>query len=373
MKFDLKKLKSFMPEESQQRVWSELKSMFQQKPLQTVRDACTVWSEAKSFESHSIIGNPVFNALGLHRFRVKTAADLAQKRRHYLAQFIDAEDVAQFQENGFILKENFLADEEFQKLKHELLNTQFDTRETLQGDTVTRRMALDDKALKRVPVTKALLERLDWQHLINYVGSFKVQPMYYVQVILSHVRKARPDPQTSLHSDTFHPSVKAWLFLSDVAEDQGPFVYVPGSHKVNHARLAWEHNTALGINAKTHAMTRRGSFRVSEDELKTMGYGTPQAFAVKSNTLVIADTYGFHARGKSSGESMRIELWAYARRNPFLPWVGLNPLSLPVVNRRLVPLYWKSLDFLEQKYQRNNPWKNVGQRIATDPAVIRSK
>lgn len=373
MKYNLKRLKQFFEDETGQRALNEFKKMLQDKPLKTIRDTFTVLSEAKCFESHSIIGNPIFNELGLHRLRVKKAADLAQKRRESLASFIQADDVAQFQRNGFILKENFLPETEFAQLKQELTTTALDTRETLQGDTVTRRMALDHSALNHLPITKALLQSSDWQHLINYVGSFKVQPMYYVQVILSHVRKARPDPQTSLHSDTFHPSVKAWLFLNDVAEDQGPFVYVPGSHQVNEARLAWEHRQALSITPKTHAMTRRGSFRVNPDELTAMGYNSPKAFAVKANTLVIADTYGFHARGHSIGESMRIELWAYARRNPFLPWVGLNPLSLPIVNQRLVPIYWKSLDLLEQKYQRNNPWKAVGKRIATDAAVIREK
>lgn len=373
VKLSLTKVKQFFQDETHQRVLNEMKNMLREKPLHTMRDVCTVLSEAKSFESHSIIGNTVFNELGLHRFRVQTSADLAKQRREHLAQFLQADDLAQFQQNGFILKENFLPDDEFAQLKQELCNTALETRETLQGDTVTRRMALDHAALKHLPMTKALLNRPDWQHLINYVGSFKVQPMYYVQVILSHVRKARPDPQTNLHSDTFHPSVKAWLFLNDVAEDQGPFVYVPGSHKVNAARLAWEHQKACSMTPKSPTMTRRGSFRVNVDELATMGYAQPKAFAVKANTLVIADTYGFHARGKSVGESMRIELWAYARRNPFLPWVGWNPLSLPIVNQRLVPLYWKSLDMLEQKYQRNNPWKKVGKRIATEAAVIKQK
>ena len=36
------------------------------------------------------------------------------------------------------------------------------------------------------------------------------------------------DPQTDLHTDTFHPTVKAWLFLTDVAPETMPFVYVPG-------------------------------------------------------------------------------------------------------------------------------------------------
>ena len=234
-------------------------------------------------------------------------------------------------------------------------------------------MSLDHQVLNQLPATNALLQSHQWKSLINYVGSFKVQPMYYVQVILSHVRKARPDPQTNLHSDTFHPSVKAWLFLTDVAEDEGPFVYVPGSHQITQQRLNWEHEKALSITEKTDAMTRRGSFRVKAEELLSMGYAQPKAFAVKANTLVVADTYGFHARGQSTHASTRIELWAYARRNPFLPWVGLNPLSLPLLNKRLVPLYWKGLDFLEEKYQRNNPWKKVGKRYATEPAVVKSK
>lgn len=32
-----------------------------------------------------------------------------------------------------------------------------------------------------------------------------------------------PDPQNDLHMDTFHPTVKAWLWLDDVDEDMGPF------------------------------------------------------------------------------------------------------------------------------------------------------
>lgn len=367
------KVKACFQDERMQIALTELKKLAHEKPLHFFVDALTLFGEAKSFESHSIIGNPVFNQLGLHRFRVKTAAELAKKRRAILAKNIDIADVNAFEKNGFIFKENFLPVEEFEQLKKELLETQFETRETLQGDTVTRRMALDGHVLQQLPVTQSLLKSQQWQGLMNYVGSFKVQPLYYVQVIISHVRKSRPDPQTNLHSDTFHPSVKAWLFLNDVEENEGPFVYVPGSHQVNEKRLDWEYQKSLSITQKTNAMTRRGSFRVNVDELEEMGYAKPQAFAVKANTLVIADTYGFHARGKSEHQSMRLELWAYARRNPFLPWVGLNPLAIPFLKDQLVPLYWKGLDYLESKYKRNNPWKRVGKKFACDDAVIKTK
>lgn len=354
-------------------VAQELRKMFIHSPSKFILDSMALLTQSKSFEANSVLGNSRLNQLGLHRFRVQFAAQMAAQRRSKLAKFIHPADVENFQKNGFIFRENFLAAEEFLQLKQELLTTPLATRETLQGDTVTRRMALDGKTLKHMPVTRQFLHSAKWRNLLNYVASFKVQPISYLQVIFSHVRKAKADPQTNLHSDTFHPSAKAWLFLEDVAEDEGPFVYVPGSHLLNPARLNWEQQKSETITAKTDVMTRRGSFRVSESEILELGYAKPQAFAVKANTLVIADTYGFHARAKSLKPSVRIELWAYARRNPFVPWLGGDPLSLPFLKSNLVPLYWAGLDFMEKKFQRNNPWKKVGNKRAADSAVLTSK
>jgi hypothetical protein len=351
----------------------ELGKILVKSPGKFILDSLALVTQSKSFESNSILGNSKLNQLGLHRFRVQFAAQMAAQRRSKLAKFIPPADVESFQKNGFIFRENFLATEEFAQLKQELLMTPLETRETLQGDTVTRRMALDGKTLKHMPVTQHFLYSDEWRNLLNYVASFKVQPISYLQVIFSHVRKAKADPQTNLHSDTFHSSAKAWLFLENVTADEGPFVYVPGSHHLNPERLNWEQQKSESITAKTDAMTRRGSFRVSEEEVLELGYAKPQAFAVKANTLVIADTYGFHARAKSLKPSVRIELWAYARRNPFVPWLGGDPLSFPFLKSNLVPWYWASLDFLEKRYQRNNPWKKVGKKRAADPAVLTSK
>lgn len=354
-------------------VAQELGKILVKSPGKFVWDSMALITQSKSFESNSILGNSKLNQLGLHRFRVQFAAKMAAQRRLKLSRFIHPADAESFQKNGFIFRENFLAADEFAQLKQELLTTPLETRETLQGDTVTRRMALDGKTLNYMPVTQQFLHSDEWRNLLNYVASFKVQPISYLQVIFSHVRKAKADPQTNLHSDTFHSSAKAWLFLEDVTEDEGPFVYVPGSHQLNPARLNWEQQKSESITVKTDAMTRRGSFRISEKEVLELGYAKPQAFAVKANTLVVADTYGFHARAKSLKASVRIELWAYARRNPFIPWLGCDPLALPILKSNLVPWYWASLDFLEKRYQRNNPWKKVGKKCATEPAVLTHK
>jgi hypothetical protein len=47
-----------------------------------------------------------------------------------------------------------------------------------------------------------------------------------------------------------------------------------------------------------------------------MGLPEPVRFAVPANTLVIGDTYGFHARSPAVGKpAFRIEIYASLRRN----------------------------------------------------------
>ena len=72
--------------------------------------------------------------------------------------------------------------------------------------------------------------------------------------------------------------------------------------------------------------TRQGSFRIDAAELGGLGLPPPCALAVPANTLIVADTFGFHARGRAERASLRVEVWAFGRRNPFLPWTRLDPV-----------------------------------------------
>ena len=363
-----KRLERFKPLLKEYQRIAQQKHAWVKLPLWTL----AVLSSASSFIDNPVLGSTVFNQAGLHAWRVKTAAQLAMRRRGKLATHLTAADLSFFENNGFIIKENFLPDDTFALLEQELLAAELPARETLQGNTVTRRIPLDYRTLPQLPQAQQLIAQSNFQHLINYVGSFKVQPMLYVQTILSQVRKANEDPQTSLHADTFHSSVKAWLFLTDVVEDEGPFVYVPGSHQLTPARLEWEKQRSTHA-ATADRMSARGSLRVSAAELTQLGLPAPKVFAVKKNTLVVADTFGFHARGKSSRPSTRIEVWAFARRNPFLPWVGCDPLALPFLQDKVIPLYWWLLDELEKREWRKNPWRAVGQLRAGDSARFTQK
>lgn len=83
------------------------------------------------------------------------------------------------------------------------------------------------------------------------------------------------------------------------------------------------------------------------------------------NTLVVADTVGFHARGPSSRSGERVEIWSYARRNPFLPWLGGDLLSLPGIAERRIGWLWAARDRLEHLI--GQPCKPVGRRTPVSP------
>jgi hypothetical protein len=325
---------------------------------------------AKSFRDNPIIGSPSLNRAGLHVARLRLAHRMAEWRREQMASLISDEDRASFRRDGFILKRGFLPDPAYRELKQQVLSFVAPAREQLQGDAITRRIAMDAAALARLPAVRAMIESPQWRGLVCYVGSFRLEPLVYIQSIFSHACEAPPDPQTRLHADAFHPSVKAWLFLTDIDADSGPFVYVPGSHRPTHRRLAWERQASVTAAQNPDFQASRGSLRISAEVVRRLGFAEPKVFAVPQNTLVVADMVGFHARGVSARPSVRTEIWAYGRRNPFLPWLGFDPAAFPAIKGRAIPLHWSALDFREKLHLGRNPWTAVGRLSPLAPPQL---
>ena len=319
---------------------------------------------AKSFRDNPLIGSRRLNARGLHEKRVRIAGRMATWRRRRLAHLITPEQRADFERNGFVKVPDFLPPAAFAELRDQVLNHPAPAREMVQGDTITRRIGLDPATLRALPAARDLLRDPRWQGLIRYVGSYDTEPLVYIQSILTHRHDAPPDPQTKLHADTFHPTVKAWLFLTDVAADEGPLSYVAGSHRRDAARLAWERARSVEARNGTDFLSSRGSLRIDEEELASLGLPEPTIFAVKTNTLIVCDTSGFHARGPSVRPSIRVEMWAYGRRNPFLPWTGLDATGWPGLAERRVPLYWAFRDRF--RHWLGQPWADVGRKRPID-------
>jgi hypothetical protein len=322
---------------------------------------------AKSFERNRVIGSRRLNEKGLHTARVLLAHRLAARRRDRLAGLVSAADREDFARDGFVVRRNFMAAAEFAALLGQLHAYRGMLREIVEGDTVMRKIALGREARTALPALAPLLRSPEWRGLIRYVGSRDAEPVVWIQSILRHAADGPPDPQTALHADTFHPTVKAWLFLTDVAADAGPFTYVPGSHRLTPARLAWERRMSLAAADSPDPETRQGSFRADPGDLAEMGLPGPCIFAVPANTLVVADTFGFHARGPSAGRSLRVEIWAYGRRSPFVPWAAFDPWTGAGLARRSLA-GWRIGDVLERAGVKPHRWRARTGVSAFDPA-----
>ncbi|NUR45945.1 MAG: phytanoyl-CoA dioxygenase [Sphingomonas sp.] len=321
---------------------------------------------AKSFADNPILGSEALNRRGLHVARLKLAHRLAWSRRRRLARSIPSEWREQFDRDGFVEIRDFLPPETFARVQQALLTAEFDSRQQQQGDTITRRVPIGPELLAAVPELRGLLSSERWRSLLAYVASTRAEPLYYLQTILSGHAPGGPDPQLELHSDTFHPSLKAWLFLTDVSDGHGPLTYVPGSHRLTPERIAWEQARSVAIGASDR-LSQRGSLRVAPEELPALNLSPPIKFAVPANTLVVIDTCGFHARGPSGKPTVRAEIWAYARRTPFVPWVGLDLLSIPPIAIRRAEWLPHIVDRLDRLGLKKQHWRPAGRKRPTEP------
>jgi len=98
---------------------------------------------------------------------------------------------------------------------------------------------------------------------------------------------------------------------------------------------------------------------VADDELAGMGMPAPASFKVPANTLVIADTHGFHRRGAASEKSSRLEIWAYSRTNPFNPLPGLDLHWYNKLSHIVIDKYLKRQDRIAKQKNMRASWHLV--------------
>jgi hypothetical protein len=180
---------------------------------------------------------------------------------------------------------------------------------------------------RKNPGLKKMLRNKKFSRLLSYASGRIERPMFFIQQIRNSHADGGKDPQKFFHSDTFHPTMKMWLFLEDVPLEKGAFNYVPGSNRLTPKRIKWEYNKSINGKKLKDGYSEKGSLRVSQDELKDLGLGEVKEFAVKKNTLVIGNTHGFHRRGLAQPGATRLEIYASSRVNPFSPFIGFGSLA----------------------------------------------
>lgn len=299
-------------------------------------------TSSKSFADNPLLGSPKLNRLGLHTARKRAAHMMCQVRRIIMAPKVTKAWRDDYQRQGFVRIQNFLPEKIFKEVKHELAKLAQQSIEMRQGSTITRRFNLDASNCRNLPSLQSILRHRELLWGLRYIAGYWGQPIIAVQCI--HAEKddscQSRDPQTDWHLDTFHSTAKAWIFMHEVKTDEGPFAYVPGSHRPSKHRLAWEKEQSIYAAKHADRLHARGSFRVCPEDIQHLGYGQPMIGAVAENTLIVADTSGFHRRTPSPKNTVRVEIYMSLRRNPF--WAGLYPslLGLPYIKNHWASLAW---------------------------------
>lgn len=305
---------------------------FLKRVLMTPLWAASIFTKAKYFGNNPVIGSVWLNRCGLHIFRTVLAHSIYGCKQNLLSFCLASkEDRVFFRENGYLLKENFLPPEAFASLEREVRAYDGAFRRIKEGDTLTERAFPVGAEAGRLPALRNMLLSEPFSSLVRFTSARNERPRVFIERITQlKYKKGLPDPQKNMHKDTFHPTVKAWLYIDDVTEENGPFIYVPGSHKLSRARLSWEYRMSV-LKAKsktTSGLEKGGAFRVTEEDRKKIYGAEPEIFTVKKNTLIIADTFGFHCRGAAQTSRPRAAIWASSRVNPFNPFPGINSEKL---------------------------------------------
>lgn len=111
--------------------------------------------------------------------------------------------------------------------------------------------------------------------------------------------KPTTDKADNLHFDVCYPTLKCFLYLNDVDEKNAAFSYVFGSHRMTWARAWMEHVMGLKFwfwdeESQLHVTPEVPASFIEARGMKVV------PLAGKANTLIIANTMGFHQRGQFS-------------------------------------------------------------------------
>jgi hypothetical protein len=243
-------------------------------------------------------------AHGIHRLVRKTAPDqvrqwcqsLEREGFLFLEDFLPGDAFAAIRDSSFAL----MADSQVRRTTYKHGSTRVDHLDLLALDAERGRVFQPWLNDERIPALLGWAER----RRVSAAAGFPVIERVRYGVSDEH------DQENDLHSDTFFPTHKLWLYLQDVDEARGPLVFVPRSHGLSVGRVFWEYQNSVG--------QRQGARRITDDELRALGL-SERSMSCRANTLVVANTCGYHRRSPGAFGQERLSLQMSFRTNPFLP------------------------------------------------------
>jgi hypothetical protein len=277
--------------------------------MQTTSNATSL---TRFFTADKTIQSRAANTLGSQMVRAMLARMMYHARRVPVPASVQ-EDVKVLERDGLLVLPNFFPQAAFQDLRQRATELCEQERERVR-QVVTGCATLHVLRGNESPIATALPEFFQNPRLSAILEAAERRPGSFArsyQAIERLVQGASDehDRETDLHSDIFYTMHKAWLYLTDVTIDSPPLVYVKGSHLMSPAALAAIYRESCTSNV--------GSRRVDSEEFARRQM-KETTMTCPANTLVIANTCGYHRRLRGKPGEQRFALHVAMRdANPF--------------------------------------------------------
>lgn len=278
------------------------------------------WPVARVLTADKHVEGRVLNRLGVQPMRQIAARALLTLRHALRFSYLRTTGFRQLRRDGLLMVHDFLPKEEFERLRAECLAALDDESvpkaDLHHGPTLVRRILLrgNDERLPRAAAatTDARLLKV----LCAIEGrNFTPKQLHRAVERVVHGDPAQFDPENALHVDTFYSTHKAWLYLRDVRLEDGPLAVVPKSHALDFELLKRTYRYFCNFGPG-----RSASRRIADDELAQRRLAEVP-MTVPANTLVVANTGGYHRRLRGVEGAVRDSVHVSARSQPFLFWV----------------------------------------------------
>lgn len=284
-------------------------------------------SLAGILSNEKLIETRLGNKLGLQVGRVLAARLMLHLRRALRGSCPPdvAPYVAKLKRDGFCLIPDFLPEDVFRAVRQEFEQANNDATWTDATTFVdVRRLAMtaariNTKTAQDCPETmKWVFGDCRWRDIFaahEGCDRGRLDDLDRLEARFEHIvptDEAPPEEKDYstcfVHSDSFFSITKAFYYLRDSDEHSGAFRFAPGSHRLTLARLAFEYANSNGRFER--------SPRPTDDELAQMGCRM-ESLDCRANSLMIANPFGFHARGEFDQGTQRNTVYWEFRSLPF--------------------------------------------------------
>jgi len=204
--------------------------------------------------------------------------------------------------NGYVLKENYLTEQECDELNLSLANSFVKYKDRVWTDSLG-----SDQRLYGIDRVQDKFQHFFNSSTKRYFNSFYCSQKLYGFFLGANLKFVDGNSGSGggWHRDSIAPQLKAIIYLSDVEHFSGPFQLIPNSHKLFsflrliRSRISWR---------KT---------RFNESEINEVFEDNIVEVTAKKGTLILVDTSIIH-RGKpiENGERQAITFYCWKKGIP---------------------------------------------------------